>query len=223
MYAILTKMGKMKNVPVFAVDFEGSSKIGIVEYGVAELADGGIASAATRICAPKRKIPRRDADFFGISNEDAEKRAPFSDDLPLFCRMRARGVFMAHNASVEDSLLRAALPSPGMVPDFARGGRTPEWAPWLDTCAIARALFPEIGGAKLSDCVRAFGLQERLDEAAEKFCPPGRRKWHSALYDAIACALLLARFLEFDGMENVGIPWLAKCSGVSEAGQDRLF
>lgn len=216
-------MGKMKNIPVFAIDFEGSSKIGIVEYGVAELAGGEIVSAHTRICAPKRKIPRRDAEFFGISNDVAEKRAPFSDDLPLFCRMRSRGIFMAHNASVEDSLLRAALPSPGMVPDFARGGRTLEWAPWLDTCALARALFPETGGAKLSDCVRAFGLQERLGEAAEKFCPPHRRKWHCALYDAMACALLLARFLEFDGMENADIAWLARYSGTADAGQDRLF
>lgn len=118
-------MGKMKNIPVFAIDFEGSSKIGIVEYGVAELADGEIVSAHTRICAPKRKIPRRDAEFFGISNDVAEKRAPFSDDLPLFCRMRSRGIFMAHNAPVEDSLLRAALPSPGMVRTSRAAGALP--------------------------------------------------------------------------------------------------
>lgn len=39
----------------------------------------------------------------------------------------------------------------------------------------------------------------------------------------MACALLLARFLEFDGMENAGIAWLARYSGTADAGQERLF
>ncbi len=224
MYEIPTTMGKMKNMPpIFAVDFEGSAKIGVVEYGVAEIRGGEIVCAHTRICAPKAKISARDSGFFGISNEMANSQKPFSADLPLFCKMRARGIFMAHNAVVEDSFLRSALPSPGIVPDFAHGGVTPEWAPWLDTCVLVRNLFPSAGGAKLSDCARSFGVQERIDEAAKKFCPENRAKWHRALYDAIACAVLFIRIGEFDGMERADIPWYAKYSGVGDAGQERLF
>lgn len=224
MYEIPTTMGKMKNTtPIFAIDFEGSAKIGVVEYGVAEICGGEVVSAHTRICAPKTKISARDSDFFGISNEMANSQKPFSADLPLFCEMRAHGIFMAHNAVVEDSFLRSALPSPGIVPDFARGGRTPEWAPWLDTCALVRNLFPSLGGAKLSDCARTFGVQKRIDEAAKKFCPESRAKWHRALYDAIACAVLFIRIGEFEGMERADIPWYAKYSGVGDAGQERFF
>ena len=65
MYEIPTTMGKMKNMPpIFAVDFEGSAKIGVVEYGVAEIRGGEIVCAHTRICAPKAKISARDSGFF---------------------------------------------------------------------------------------------------------------------------------------------------------------
>lgn len=223
MYGIVITMGKMKNTPVFAIDFEGSAKIGIVEYGVAEIFGGEIVGARTRVCSPKSKIGRRDAEFFGISDAEAKTQKPFADDIAEFCRFRARGVFLAHNAVVEDSFLRAELPSPGVVPDFARGGQTPDWAPWLDTCVLVRSLFPQLGGAKLSDCVAKFSLGDRLADAAEKFCPPDRRKWHCALYDALASALILLRICEFDGMEDVDIAWLAKYSGVADSGQERLF
>ena len=80
-------MGKMKNTtPIFAIDFEGSAKIGLVEYGVAEICGGEVVSAHTRICAPKAKISARDSDFFGISNEMANSQKPFSADLPLSLR-----------------------------------------------------------------------------------------------------------------------------------------
>ena len=38
----------------------------------------------------------------------------------------------------------------------------------------------------------AAGLQAELDALAAGYCPPERRRYHAALYDALAGALLLA-------------------------------
>ena len=38
----------------------------------------------------------------------------------------------------------------------------------------------------------AAGLQPELDALAAEHCPPDRRRYHAALYDALAGALLLA-------------------------------
>ena len=39
----------MKNIgiPIFSIDFEGSKKIGVVEYGIAEIYGGALISAHT--------------------------------------------------------------------------------------------------------------------------------------------------------------------------------
>ena len=43
----------------------------------------------------------------------------------------------------------------------------------------------------IDDC----GLTEVLNNLGERFCPPDRRHWHTALYDALACALLFLNFI----------------------------
>ena len=216
---------KMKNigVPIFAIDFEGSRKLGVVEYGIAEISGGKIASARTRICAPKTKIGARDAEFFGIDNTRACAMPPFSDDLPMFCELRARGVFASHNASVEDSLLRAELPTPGVCRNFSSGREGGEWGPWIDTCALSKNIFPDLPSAKLSDMIAAFSLGGELEREAAAHCPERRSKWHCALYDAVAAALLLIKICSLDGFEEVGLPWLLKYSGNRESGQETLF
>ncbi len=211
------------NIPILAVDFEGSRKIGVVEFAAAKIERGEVVGMYTSICAPKTKIPQRDAEFFGIGNAEAFAHKPFSEHIGEFCKMRKSGIFMAHNASVEDGLLRDAVPAPAIVPDFARGGQIAAWSPWLDTCALLKRLFPDLESAKLSAAIDAFSLRERLDALAEKFCPPRRRKWHCAPYDALACALLLLFVCGLDGFENVDIPWLARHSSPDFDATANLF
>ena len=214
-------MGKMKNVPVpiIAVDFEGSRSVGIVEYGAAEFFGGELRAVRTRICRPDSRISERDRALFDISDADARACRPFSDDIDLFVDMRRRGVFCAHNASVEDSLLRAQAVSPGEVPDFVRGGTCVSWGPWLDSFAFCKNAYPSLDSAKLSNAVDALGISGELDELALNFCPPGRRKWHCALFDAIACGLIYARTCSSEGFEGVTLAWLAEQSGVKGASQ----
>lgn len=217
-------MGKMKNIknPVFALDFEGSRKIGIVEYGVAEIVGGEIAACSTRICSPRAKIPAADAEFFGITNEAASGQAPFEADLGLFCDMRRRGVFASHNAAAEDTMLRGALPLPPATVSPLTGAECVSWGPYIDTCALAKKIFrPK--SCKLADLIGAFGLGEELEKLAQKHCPGGRRKWHCALFDAIACALVLIKICSFDGFEEVSLEWLLKHSSPLASAQQRLL
>ena len=73
------------------------------------------------------------------------------------------------------------------------------------------------------DHLRIQVFADGLDAEAEKYCPPDRRKWHCALYDAIASALILIAITELDGFADVNIEWLARYSGFKDAGQMFLF
>lgn len=217
-------MGKMKNIdaPIWAIDFEGSSKLGIVEFGAAKIEGGIVTQTRTEICTPKTPLLKRDTLFTGISAPDTLGKKPFAAYADEFCRMRKNAMFAAHNAVVEDSLLRAEVPSPGIVKNFATSAESPDWAPWLDTCVLVKNLYPALASAKLSDVVLAFGIDKELDAIAGKFCPPNRRKWHCALYDALACALIITRICSSEGFEEVSLEWLAKYSGSFKSAQGTL-
>ncbi len=217
-------MSKMKNIknPIFAIDFEGSKQIGIVEYGIAEIQNGEIVACSTRICAPKKNISQSDAKFFDITTEQANKFAPFEDDLELFCDMRKHGIFAAHNATAEDTMLRAACPVPPIVENPLTNRECASWSPYIDTCVLAKKLF-KLKSAKLSDVISALELNDALEQTAQKYCPNERKKYHCALYDAIASALILVKICSFDGFENVTTNWLLKYSSTSNDTQQRLL
>ena len=217
-------MSNIKNIkmPIFAIDFEGSKNIGIVEYGIAEISNGSISQCSTRICAPRSKISAQDSALFDITNETAEHCPPFEDDLSLFCDMRKRGIFAAHNAVAEDTMLRASLPVAPIVYNPLTNTNCASWAPYIDTCTLAKCLF-KLDSAKLADVVNVLGLTDELYAHAEKFCPVNRRKWHCALFDAIASALILIKICSFDGFENVSAQWLLKYSNPSLNSQESLL
>lgn len=217
-------MSKMKNIkkPIFVIDFEGSKKIGIVEYGIVKVLGGEIVSCSTRICAPKEAIPTVDAQLFGITTQKAKAFAPFEADLDKFCKMRKDGVFAAHNATAEDTMLRAICPSPTIVENLLTGKKCASWAPYIDTCALSKRLF-NLRSSKLADVVSALNLEDELFDYAEKFCPENRRKWHCALFDAIASALILIKICSFDGFEDVSIAWLLKFSKSDSTTQQDLL
>ena len=215
----------MKNIgiPIFSLDDAGSKTLGVAPNGRAEIYGGAIISAHTRICAPLAKIPPRDAKFFGINNAIAQSQPPFSDSMEFFCAARRRGIFCSHNAPVEDALLRATLPTPGIVSNPILGAPSASWDPRIDSCALFKKIFPTLGSAKLSDAVKSLNLEERLCDEAAKFCPERRRKWHCALYDALAAALILIKICELDGFEDVDLPWLLKYSNSDSGAQPNLF
>ncbi len=132
---------------IHVLDFEGGRRSGIVEYGVATLANGSIVAAHTRLCAPAGPVTAAESALHGITEIDAARAAPFSSERELFVGLRRSGRSPAHHASVEQSLLRHTWPVPTASPDFsardpATAPRLSDWGPWLDTRRIYERLYP---------------------------------------------------------------------------------
>jgi DNA polymerase-3 subunit epsilon len=93
---------------------------------------------------------------------------------------------------VENALLKAVWPYPRSSPDFARPGeRVVDWGPWIDSARIYAQLYPRLHSGALGALVDVCELQSELDRLAAAHCPVDRRRYHAALYDALAGALLL--------------------------------
>lgn len=179
--------------PIFFVDFEGSRASGVVEYGVVTLLKGEVVATATRLCASTGPLRAEDIAVHGLDEEAVAGHAPFSAEWEYFAGLREQGPLAAHYAGVENALLKATWPYSRNSPDFARPGeRIVEWGPWIDSARIYAQLYPQLESGRLEAVVAACGLQETLDALAEKACPPQRRRYHAALYDALAGAVLLA-------------------------------
>ncbi len=180
--------------PIFFVDFEGSRASGILEFGVAEVVRGQVVSARTRLCAATGRVREEDAAVHGLRAEALAGHAPFAEEWNYFSSLRELGPLAAHYAGVENGLLKSVWPYPHHVPDFARpGARIVDWGPWVDTARLYAQLFPAFESGKLEALVAAAGAQAELDGLAALHCPADRRRYHAALYDALAGAVLLAR------------------------------
>lgn len=178
--------------PVFFIDFEGSQDSGVLEYGIATLHGGRVTAALTRLCAPTGRVRTEDTEIHGLEASFLASSPPFSADWEVFADRREQGPLAAHYAGAEHSLIRSIWPYPRSSPDFARPGRRiADWGPWIDSARIYAQLYPKLESGRLEAIVSACGLQADLDALAETHCPPGRRRYHAALYDALAGALLL--------------------------------
>lgn len=214
---------RMLDTPIHVIDFEGSRQSGIVEYGVVTLVGDRIDSVQTRLCAPVGTISDIDRQQHGISESVASQEAPFVQEWTNFAAMRELGPFCAHNASVEDGFLRAVWSCPRTAPDFSEAGRSsPTWGPWMDTLHLYRRIYPGLASYKLADLILLFELQARLDMVATIHCPKGRQAYHSALYDALASALLLMRLYKVPDLEALSLRWLMLQSAPSAAARESM-
>jgi len=212
-------------VPIHVLDFEGSLAGGVVEYGVAVLQGVEVVETVTRLCRPSGAIRREDSAVHGIGEADVAGAAPLADDWERFAGWRQRGPMAAHFAGTENPLLKSVWPYARQSPDFARGGAaaaTNEWGPWIDTGRLLPQLFRGIESAKLEDLVTQFALGAELAALADRHCPPARRRYHAALYDALATALLLRATLTRPEFESATIPWLLELSSLDPARRESL-
>jgi len=178
--------------PIFFVDFEGSRASGILEFGVVEVLGDKIAGSRTRVCRATGPVRAEDVAVHGLNEEAVAAHAPFADEWLYFSSLRELGPLAAHYAGVENALLKSVWPYPRNSPDFARpGARVIDWGPWVDSARIYGQLYPRFESGRLEALVAAGGLQMELDALAAAHCPPDRRRYHAALYDALAGALLL--------------------------------
>jgi len=86
----------------------------------------------------------------------------------------------AHNVATEKKFLRQMAPMH-------------RFGPWVDTLALARQAWPKAPSHKLEDLTAGLKLEARVRE----LCPQGEA--HDALYDAVACAVLLEHLLAQPG------------------------
>ena len=179
--------------PIYFVDFEGSRTSGILEFGVAEVVGGKITGARTRLCRAMGNIRPEDVAVHGLQEAMLADAMPFADEWEYFAGLRERGPLAAHYAGVENGLLKSVWPYPRNSPDFARPGESAiEWGPWIDSARLYAQFYPQFDSGRLETLVAASGLQGELDTLALEHCPADRRRYHAALYDALAGAVLLA-------------------------------
>jgi DNA polymerase-3 subunit epsilon len=211
------------DTPIHFIDFEGNAASGILEFGVVTLCAGAVAEARTRLCAATGRITAEDTAVHGLRAEAVAAQAPFRDEWEYFAGLRGSGPLAAHFAQAENYLIRTVWSHPRVVPDFARPGRTAtEWGPWIDTGRLFPQFFPQLGDGKLQQLVAGCGLQGELDVHAVVHCPPERRHYHAALYDALAGALLLRTLLQRPELASATIPWLLQMSTLDGGKRDAL-
>jgi DNA polymerase III epsilon subunit-like protein len=211
------------DTPIHFIDFEGNATSGILEFGVVTLHGGGIAGTHTRLCRATGRIGAEETAVHGLTAEGLVTEAYFAAEWERFAGLRGTGPLAAHFAPVENSLIRKVWPYPRESPDFARPGRTAtEWGPWVDTGRLYPQLFPQLGSVRLEDLIVRHGLSAELTAAARNHCPPERRRYHAALYDALAGALLLLALMRRPELAEATIPWLLQMSTPDGEKRDAL-
>lgn len=211
------------DTPIHFIDFEGNATSGILEFGVVTLHGHEIAATHTRLCRATGRVTAEETAVHGLAAEGLVGQAYFAAEWERFADLRATGPLAAHFAPVENSLLRRVWPYPNQVPDFARPGKmATEWGPWIDTGQLYPQFFPQVGSFRLADLVARGGLQAELDALALAHCPPERARYHAALYDALAGALLLLALLRRPELAHATIPWLLQMSTLDGEKRDAL-
>jgi len=209
--------------PIHFVDFEGSVASGILEYGVVTLRHGAVAALHTRLCRATGRIRAEDTAVHGLGQAALAGCAPFATDFEAFAGWRAQGPFAAHFAGAENSLIKSVWPYGRSAPDFSRPGEaTADWGPWIDTGALYRQLRPGAATLKLAELVVACGLQAELDRLAGALCPPTRRSYHAAPYDALAGALLLLALAAEPALAQLTLPELLVRSTLDGGRRDAM-
>ncbi len=210
------------DLPLHVVDFEGSNRTGVIEYGVVTLLKKEIFATATKIQGARANLSTLDTQCHGLSDRDLINQTPFESEWDYWVSLRRTGIFVAHNATVESQLLRLTWPRPSAVPSLEDGIQTAEWGPWIDSCRLARLWLPTLGDYKLASLIKLFKLQGQLDVLAERYCPLQRRKYHSALYDALASALILRTLCAGEGRSQLTVSQLVQDSLSLPAREDSM-
>lgn len=210
-------------VPIHVVDFEGSARTGVVESGVVTLLGGEVIATTTQLHAAREAVPPMDTQCHGLGAKDLKGRPPFESAWDEWVALRRSGPLAAHNATVESGLLRGTWPRPGAVPAFTGDpALVVEWGPWIDTCRLARAWAPSLGDYRLAALIAALRLGSRLEALAGEHCPPGRRRYHCALYDALAAALVLRTLCGQEGRSVAPLTQLVRESLTAPAADDLM-
>lgn len=179
-------------LPFAALDFEsaGDTKGGTdvpIQIGIAAM-DGLVLEPGglyRTFIYTERKVTLAARKVHGISNRDLEGAPAYLDLWPEFRSRLGGRVLLAHGAATEKRFLRA----------FPWHG----FGPWLDSLTLLRKAYPDLPNHRLGDAIVALGLAAEVDA----LCPG--LGWHDALYDAVACAVVVRHILRAAELEAVAL------------------
>lgn len=197
---------------IHCLDFEGSLRSGIIEYGLVTIQHMDVLSMHTRLCKGEGPIPEMESLTHQIRDEDVNDAESLSSDWELFRDKRSSGPFAAHHAGVENGLLKSVWPYTSPSKDFISGHYEVDWGPWLDTCSLYRSLFPGLPSYNLEALVTYFGLAEKLNGLAKVYCPGQRSSYHCASYDALGSAVLLFQLKAYEEIHEMSLSQLLQWS-----------
>ena len=173
-----------------ALDFESAGaapgrsdepvQVGMAVWRGSEMSDffRSYVHSPARITAQARAV-------HGIGDADVRDAPPMAALWPDFKARLGGAVVVAHGAGTEKRFLRA----------FPLHG----FGPWLDTLAVSRAVLPDLPGHSLGEVTAALGGEDEV----RALCPA--LDWHDALFDAVACLVILRRIIGQGGLAAVTV------------------
>lgn len=174
-----------------AIDFEGTGSAPgqsdePVQIGVAVMTPGNaeVGNFFRSYIRTEARVTRAAVAVHRITERDLEDAPPLGLLWPEIKSRLSGAVVVAHGAGTEKRFLRA----------FPMHG----FGPWVDTLVLARVFMPNLPDHSLGAVADACGLVGHVRAA----CP--QHDWHDALFDAVACLVLLRYFVaRFDLRESV--------------------
>jgi len=150
---------------------------------------GAFQSPFTSFIHCEEKITWAAQKVHGITPEDLKEAPPLFSLWPTLKSHLSEGPVVAHGHGTEKRFLRAFPGHP--------------FGPWVDTLQLARAAWPELPSYSLGNLCEAkkIGGFESLCEG---------RKWHDALYDALASLAILEHIIKEFSLEDSPLQFLIK-------------
>jgi len=145
-----------------------------------------------RYLATDRPVTWSAQKVHGISNAQLEEAEPFENYWPTLKRQLEPCVLVAHGHGTEKKFLQQ-FPAHGL-------------GPWVDTLTLARRWCEGLEDYRLETVVSGLDLEQELRE----LCP--EYDWHDALFDAVACLVILRKMIESGDLSNRSLDVLLEAS-----------
>lgn len=102
-------------------------------------------------------------------------------------------VLVSHNCSIEHNMLSQLMP---YRPSTNNKVEEILWEPWIDSMIVYKKLYPDEQNYNLKSLVDRFINPNEIEKLAKEYCQINKKKYHHAMYDAIACYLLIKRIAD---------------------------
>lgn len=164
-------------------------QMGLAEFEDDRLGPGTLRESLIRV--GERPFSPQAARWLSVPRAQLAEAPAFRELWPVFKDRLAGRVLVAHHAATERKILRTLAPMHRL-------------GPWVDTLALARRAHPGLTSYALEDLAVTLRLRDRITAHLSGRSP------HDALYDAVACGVLLEHLLALPGWSDLDWNALAR-------------